>query len=233
MTFLNNKNRHKKRLLVLGAIALTVTSLSALPANAATKAATPKPTVSGAPGGGFGSGANAGAFAKYTACLAKAGIKLPAFGGRRGFGNPGTRPSGAPNFGGQNGGANGGANGGTVGGTPRPRPTFSLTPAQQKAFAACASLRPSFGGFNPDGGGVRPDGRGGGINPGAIAPGTTKLGGSSSAPSTSKAPKTGTSAAYIACLNTHGIPVTSAAQIAGLDSQNPKVAAALKACAGK
>jgi hypothetical protein len=29
------------------------------------------------------------------------------------------------------------------------------------------------------------------------------------------------------------LPVTTAAQVAGLDNQNPKVLAALKACAGK
>ena len=182
----------KNSLLALATVALL--AVSVLPANAATKAkptTTPKPTVSTAPrAGGFGGGANNPAFAKYTACLAKAGIKLPSFGGGRGFGTPGTRPTGAPT----------GAPSGTA---PRPRPTFSMTPAQQKAFTACAALRPSAGGFGADG-------RSGGI-----------------------APKTGTSPAYIACLNTHGIPVKTAAEIAGLDSQNTKVIAAKKACAGK
>jgi hypothetical protein len=74
---------------------------------------------------------------------------------------------------------------------------------------------------------VRPDGRGGGINPGAITPGGRKIGGGTTAP------KVGTSAAYFACLNAHGLPVTTPAQVAGLDSQNTKVIAALKACAGK
>ncbi len=185
----------KSSLLVFATIALM--TLSVLPASAATKATTPKPTVSGAPrGGGFGGGLNSPAFAKYTACLAKVGIKLPAFGAGRGARTPGTRPSGAP-----------------TGTTPRPRPTLSLTPAQQKAYAACASLRPKFGGFGRGAGtppGGTPNGRSGGI-----------------------APKTGTSAAYIACLNAHGLPVKSAADIAGLDNQNTKVIAAEKACVGK
>jgi len=192
-------------------IALVVVGASALPANAATKA-TPKPSITGAPRpGGFGDGAGSQAFAKYTACLAKAGIKLPSFGGGRGFGAPGTRPTGVR------------PTGAPAGGAPRPRPTFSLTPAQQKAFTACAALRPSFGG-NGD---VQPDGRGGGIAPGGVAPGTTKLGGGTTTP------KTGTSAAYFACLKAHGLPVTTVAQVAGLDTQNPKVLAALKAGAGK
>jgi hypothetical protein len=144
--------------------------------------------------------------------LAKAGIKLPGFGGGRGFGAPGTRPTGVR------------PTGGTA---PRPRPTFSLTPTQQKAFTACAALRPSFGGFGGGDGGVAPDGRGGGIAPGGIAPGTTNLGGGTTVP------KTGTSAAYFACLKTHGLPVTTPAQAAGLDIQNPKVLTALKACVGK
>ena len=199
---------------VAALIALTVIGATALPADAATKA-TPKPSITGAPrAGGFGDGANAQAFAKYTACLAKAGIKLPSFGGGRGFGAPGTRPTGVR------------PTGAPAGGAPAPRPSFSLSPtspAQQKAFTACAALRPSFGG-NGD---VRPDGRGGGIAPGGVAPGTTNLGGGTTAP------KTGTSPAYFACLKSHGLPVTTAAQVAGLDNQNPKVLAALKACAGK
>ena len=187
-------------------ISVAIVAASIIPANAATKATTkptPKPSISAAPGGG----PNSAAFAKYTACLAKAGIKFPGFGGGRGFGAPGTRPTGAP------------AGGGTTGTAPRPRPTFSLSPAQQKALTACAALRPSFGGFRPDDGGT---------NPGAIAPGTTKIGGG-----TTTLPKTGTSAAYFACLKSHGLPVTTPAQVKGLDTQNPKVLAALKACAGK
>lgn len=196
----------KKSLVALATLSLLL--VGAIPANAATKTATkpttkvtakataPKPAVSGAPRTrGFGGGQNSAAFAKYTACLAKAGIKLPAFGGGRGFGG-GTRPTGAP----------------ATGTTPRPRPTFSLTPTQQKAFTACAALRPSFGGFGGAAGG---NGKGGGTAPGAIAP------------------RTGSSPAYIACLNTHGLPVQTPADIAGLDNQNTKVIAAEKACAGK
>jgi len=196
----------KKSAIAVAALALA--GISVLPANAATKATSkpaPKPAVSGAPrAGGFGGGQNSAAFAKYTACLAKAGIKFPSFGGGRGFGNPGTRPSGAPG----------------AGTTPRPRPTFSLSPAQQKAFTACAALRPSFGGFN------RGAGATGGASGGAGQ-------GTNQATTGGAAPKTGTSAAYIACLNSHGLPVTSAAQIAGLDKQNTKILAALKACVGK
>lgn len=195
----------KKSFVALAALSLLL--VGAIPANAATKAAAkpttkatakaaapkaaaPKPAVSAPPrAGGFGGGQNSAAFAKYTACLAKAGIKLPSFGGGRGFGG-GTRPTGAP----------------ATGTAPRPRPSFSLSPAQQKAFTACAALRPSFGGFGGAGGGPA----GGG-----------------------PAPKTGSSAAYIACLNTHGLPVQTPADIAGLDNQNTKVLAAEKACAGK
>ena len=194
----------KKSAITLAALALV--SISVLPANAAAKATTkpaPKPAVTGAPrAGGFGGGQNSAAFAKYTACLAKAGIKFSGFGGGRGFGAPGTRPTGAP----QNG----------TGTTPRPRPTFSMSPTQAKAFAACAALRPSFGGFNRGAGAN--GGTGQGTNPGSTG---------------GAAPKTGTRAAYLACLKAHGLPVTSAAQIAGLDKQNSKILAALKACVGK
>ena len=198
------KMSSKKSFVALAALSLLL--VGAIPANAATKAAAkptakatakstpkaaaPKPAVSTPPrAGGFGGGQNSAAFAKYTACLAKAGIKLPSFGGGRGFGG-GTRPTGAP----------------ATGTAPRPRPSFSLSPAQQKAFTACAALRPSFGGFGGAGGGPA----GGG-----------------------PAPKTGSSAAYIACLNTHGLPVQTPADIAGLDNQNTKVLAAEKACVGK
>ncbi len=186
------RNSKKNSIVALAAIALL--TVSVLPASAATKTTTTKPAVTAAPrAGGFGGGQNSPAFAKYTACLAKAGIKLPAFGGGR---RTGVRPTAAP----------------APGTAPRPRPTFSMTPAQQKAFTACAALRPNFGGFGGAGGG---NGKGGGTAPGAIAP------------------KTGTSAAYFACLNAHGLPVTTPAQIAGLDNQNTKVLAAEKACAGK
>jgi hypothetical protein len=188
--------------------AIAVLAVGVAPSQAATKATTPKPAVSGAPSrGGFGGGQNSAAFAKYTACLAKAGIKLPAFGGGRGFGG-GTRPTGAP----------------ATGTTPRPRPTFSLTPTQQKAFTACAALRPSFGGAG---------GAGRNFAPGARPTAATKGSKTAIAPKAAPAPKKGTSAAYIACLNTQGIPVQTAADVKGLDNQNTKVIAAMKACAGK
>ncbi|MEJ0014410.1 MAG: hypothetical protein WDN07_02280 [Actinomycetota bacterium] len=193
-----------KSIVALSVIALL--AISTVPTFAATKATTPKPAASSAPKrGGFSGGPNAAAFAKYQACLTKAGVKLPSFGGGggRGFGSgtPGTRPSGIPT---------------TRPATPRPRPTFSLSPAQQKAMASCASLRPTFSGFG--------------------AGGKSASGKSATKPTSAPkgvAPKTGTSAAYIACLNTHGLPVQTAAQIAGLDKENTKVIAAEKACAGK
>ncbi|HEY4898601.1 MAG TPA: hypothetical protein VIH79_02655 [Candidatus Nanopelagicaceae bacterium] len=170
-------------------IAIALFAFSTVQSQAATAATTPNPSVSGAPrSGGFGGGQNSSAFAKYTACLTKAGIKLPAFGG---FGGRHTRPSGAP----------------TARSTPRPRQSVALTPSQQKAFTACAALRPTFNGF-------------GGKTPAPKTP-------------TTKKSKIGTSAAYIACLNKHGLPVQTASEIAGLDSQNTKVIAAEKACLGK
>ena len=189
----------KKSIVALAAISLL--AISTVSASAVTKTTTtkPAPKVTAAARGGFGGGANSAAFAKYTACLAKAGIKLPSFGGGRGFGANGTRPTGAP----------------ATGTTPRPRPSLSLTPAQQKAFTACAALRPKFAGFGGAGG----------------AGGAGGFGGAT--PQSGTAPKTGTSAAYLACLNTHGLPVQSAADVAGLDNQNTKVIAAEKACAGK
>lgn len=173
------------------AIAIALVAAGTIQSQAATTPA-PKPAASGSPHrGGFGGGQNSAAFAKYTACLTKAGIKLPAFGGFGGPGGKGTRPSGAP----------------TARSTPRPRQSVALTPSQQKAFTACAALRPTFSGF-------------GGKTPTPKTP-TTKI------------PKIGTSAAYIACLNKHGLPVQTASEIAGLDSQNTKVIAAEKACLGK
>ena len=189
------------------AIAITLSAISTVQSQAATTTPAPKPAVSGAPDrGGFGGGQNSAAFAKYTACLAKAGIKLPAFGG---FGGQRTRPTGIP----------------TPQPTNSPRQRIALTPTQQKAFVACAALRPAFRGFG--GNGATRGGPGGAFQPGSKTP-------ASKVPTTPNvAPKTGTSAAYIACLNAHGLPVQTAAEIAGLDSQNTKVAAAEKACAGK
>jgi len=172
------------------AIAIALVAVGTVQSQAATT--TPKPAPSGAPHrGGFGGGQNSAAFAKYQACLTKAGIKLPAFGGFGGPNGRGTPPTGAP----------------TANPTPRPRQSIALTPAQQKAVTACAALRPSFSGF-------------GGKTPISKVP-------------TTKAPKTGTSAAYFACLNSHGLPVQTSAEVKGLDSQNTKVISAEKACVGK
>ncbi len=208
-----------KSIVALSVIALL--AVSTVPTFAATKTTTPKPAASSAPKrGGFAGGPDAAAFAKYQACLTKAGVTLPSFGGGgaggRGFGSgtpgtrpTGTRPSGIPT---------------TRPATPRPRPTFSLSPAQQKAMASCAALRPSFGGAGASG------------RPTTKPTGKPASGKSTTKPTTKPkavAPKTGTSAAYIACLNTHGLPVQTAAQIAGLDKQNTKVLAAEKACVGK
>jgi hypothetical protein len=184
------------------AITIALVAVGTVQSQAATTTPTPKPALSGAPHrGGFGGGQNSAAFAKYQACLTKAGIKLPAFGG---FGGQRTRPTGAP----------------TTRTTPRPRQSLALTPAQQKAFTACAPLRPSFSGF---GGNPAARGVSGSKSPSAKA---------STAPK-AIAPKIGTSAAYFACLNAHGMPVKTAAEVKGLDSQNTKVIAAEKACAGK
>ena len=189
----------KKILSIISIIVISAAAIS--PAHGATKTPTPKITKStttkmGGANGGFSDGPNAAAMAKYQACLAKAGIKMPAFnrkpGGLNGAG--GTRPTGAPT-------------------APRgPRPTFSMTPTQQKAFASCASLRPKFGGR---------DGSTGGWKPGS--------GNSSSGVS-------GTSRndpAYLACLNVQGLPVQTMSDVQSLDTQNTKVIAAERACAGK
>ncbi len=88
-----------------------------------------------------GTSTNSGGFAAYRNCLQQQGVTLPqrgGFGGGRGGGGGGGFGGG----GGQGTGPTGPAGGG--------RPT--LTPAQQKAYAACASLRPS-GGFGFGGGG--------------------------------------------------------------------------------
>src|ERR1035437_3639556 len=118
------------------AIAIALVAVGTVQSQATTTPA-PKPALSAAPHrGGFGGGQNSPAFAKYQACLTKAGIKLPAFGGFGGPNGRGTRPTGSP----------------TSNPTPRPRQSLALTPAQQKAFAACAPLRPSFSGFGGRGG---------------------------------------------------------------------------------
>jgi hypothetical protein len=197
-----------KKTLVIAAV-ISIAAFSAAPSFAASKPTAPKPSISisgggegenGTDGGGEGrppnstNSANSARFAQYQACLSKAGIKMPAFGGRRpgAFGTTpnGLRPSGAPT-------------------APAPKlAKLKMTPKEQKAFNACASLRPKFN-----------RGEGGGFGQGATTNGV--------------APALGTGAAYIACLNTQGLPVQSMTDVQGLDSQNSKVKAAMKACAGK
>jgi hypothetical protein len=163
---------------------------------------------------------------KYQDCLTATGVTLPDFGGfgRGGFGgNGGARPTGAPtarpsNF-------------------PTARPT--LTAEQQAALDKCASLRPAFGRGGPGG----RDGQPGGVNPSSgtvikkngVTP-STKPSAKAAVPSKGAPSNVGVktiSGAYIACLNSAGVNVKTAADIAALDKQSPKVAAALKSCAGK
>ena len=195
-----------------------------------------KPSIAGAAGQGGpsdeGSAADVArhaAMAKYQDCITATGVKMPEFGGMggRGFGG-GARPTGAPTARPTNAPTNG----------ARPS-TPALTAEQQAALAKCASLRPQFGG---PGGGF---GRGGGpddqngtttLKPGAgtiikksAVPTPTKAASKSAA----KTPTVGTGTPYIACLNKAGINVKSAADVSKLDQGSPKVAAALKSCAGK
>jgi len=115
-----------------------------------------------------------------------------------------------PAFGGRRGFGGAGATPGT-GATPAPRPTLSAK--QQAAMTKCASLRPAFGrGFGNGMG----QGMGGGFGGGAQLPNTPA-----------------NVAAYIACLNTNGVNIATLADIAGLDRQSPKIAAALAACRSK
>lgn len=209
------------RALVL-TVALFISGFITAPiTHAASAAPTPKPSIGGArpniPGGDEGSTedvARRAAFKKYQDCLTAGGVSLPDFGGR-GFGpgkdgNNGVRPKGAPTN------------------LPTARPTLSA--AQQAVLNKCAALRPAFG---RGGDGGRPvtlnPSAGSGIKKPA-PPKSTKP-----AVSTMK-PKAGAvtpSASYISCLNSNGVNVKTSAQIATLDKQSPKVAAALKKCAPK
>lgn len=98
--------------------------------------------------------------------------------------------------------------------SPAPRPTFSAK--QQAAMAKCASLRPAFGrgGGGPGGNGAFGGQRGAG-----------GFGGVANTPANV--------AAYIACLNTNGVNVSTLADLQGIDRQSPKVASALAACRSK
>jgi hypothetical protein len=151
----------------------------------------------------------AAAMTKYTACLKAQGVTLPDFGRGRGFGRGDHPDMGAPT------GAPTGAP--KTAQSPAPRPTLSAK--QQAAMAKCASLRPAFGGGRGFGG---PGGTAGA--PGAGAPG---IGG----PGVANTPANVT--AYIACLNTNGVNVSTLADLQGLDRQSPKIAAALAACRSK
>ena len=141
-----------------------------------------------------GSSASGSGFTAYRNCLSQHGVSLPT-----------ARPSGGPGFGGFGGFGGSGGSGGASS-------TF------QKAAAACASLRPSFGsgGFGGFGG------SGGGSFLAAIQ-------------------------AFRTCMSDHGEPIPTARPSAppsagsspqdrflnGLNPDNSKVAAALKACESK
>ena len=120
------------------------------------------------------------AFSAYSACLVKNGGVAQNFGPRPGNGAggkvggapkgpTGTAPGPNP---GMTPGTNPGPNPGMVPGTnPGPRPSASA--AQLKAEAACASLRPQFGGMNGFGGDDQhgaPDGSMGGSAAPLVAP---------------------------------------------------------------
>jgi len=246
---------------IIGSALLVGASFVAPLADAATPTAKPKVSVKPSLGGarptiasgqaGNGAGAQNGgqngpgdegsaedvarhaAMKAYQDCLTKTGVTLPDFGGfgrggNNGVGtNNGPRPSMSPST--------------SASGSPvAPQRNFpntppSLSPAQQAALDSCASLRPAFG---RNGGGF---GRGGGaddhpvgVNPSA---GTVikKTPSSPALPSKSPAaaPLIKPGAALITCLNTAGVNVKSASDIAALDKQSPKVAAALKKCAAK
>jgi len=218
-----------------------------------------RPMVAGGAGGAGGVGgvggvgapddaARAAAFQKYQDCLTATGVTLPQFAGRGfgrgGGGNNGARPTGAPtsrptNF-------------------PTTRPSQpALTAEQQAALTKCAPLRPQFGGGfgrggNPGGaqpGGAQPGGsrpssgtivkKNGVTPPNPATKPSTKSATNSATNSAKKptgkpvAPTNVAGASYIACLNKNGVNVKSASDIAGLDQQSPKIAAALKACAAK
>jgi hypothetical protein len=112
---------------------------------------------SAAPGAGANGGARGqfgAAFQVYTACLTKNGVTLPSRAPRvRPSGLPsGALPSGIPS-GGFRGGFGGGGFGG--GGFSSTAPSGVDPGTWAKAYAACASVRPSFTpGAGPGGGGI-------------------------------------------------------------------------------
>lgn len=153
--------------------------------------------------------AGGNAFAAYTQCLARNGVVLPSASanpraGRTGGVRPSARPSARPSGGTGSGGGFGGFAG--FGNQP---PAGVDQATWDKAMQACASVRPSAG---PGGG------AGGGADSSALV-------------------------AYRNCLTEHGVTFPSAGPrggagggggaggFAGLNSADPKVAAALTACA--
>ena len=228
-------------LLVTLAIGLEINSAHAAPASpskpskaskpkVAAKPATPakpmlggtRPTIPGGDENRTMDPARQAAMQKYQDCLTATGVKLPQF-GRGGFGrgagaNNGARPTGAP------------TSRPTSPPTNFPQPTRpTLTPEQQAALDKCAPLRPAFGrgGFGGTGGtgGNRPPS---GVNPANPANPVKPV-----KPVKPAAPGMQPGAAYITCLNNNGVNVKTNAEIAGLDQQSPKIAAALAKCASK
>jgi hypothetical protein len=105
---------------------------------------------SGSAGGGNAGGGGNTAFAAYTACLQKNGvtITMPSGGARTRPSDGAGRPSGMPRPSGSAGARGGGFPGG--GGFAKPDGVSQDT--WDKAQAACASVRPSFGAGNRGGG---------------------------------------------------------------------------------
>lgn len=203
-----------------GAKPVAVASASAKPS-----LANPRPTISMGPNrvNGEGPGERQGRFddeasaediarhaamQKFQDCLTAQGVTLPQ----------------GPGFGRDRGTA------------PGANPQASMTDKQKAAYAACQQYAPQFGprdGFN----GQRPSGGPTGApNPRptsklSLAPSAKpKVAPNAIKPTAMASAKT---AAYIACLNNAGIAVKTLADINSLDRGSAKVAAALKACAGK
>ena len=215
--------------IAVGALLISSFAMTAV-THAATSTPTAKPSLGGArptiAGGGEGQGdensaanvARRAAMTKYTDCLTAHGVSLPNFGGR-GFGGRDNNQNGTPPT-----------------GVPTARPTSfptarpTLSAAQQAGMTACASLRPAFGR-----GGADDANRPSTLNPsaGTIIKKTVPAPTKTAAKPKTVTPKQLLKSAYISCLNTNGVNVQNTAQIAALDKQSPKIAAALKKCASK
>jgi len=142
-------------------------------------------------------------FAAYTECLAKNGVVLPsASANPRANRTGGVRPSNRPSARPSGGTGNGGGFGGAGGFFGNQPPAGVDQATWDKAMQACASVRPSFGAGN------------GGANNSELV-------------------------AYRNCLTEHGVVLPSGAArgggagggFAGLNTADPKVAAAMTACA--